>query len=372
MSRRRFNRTKISSHHPARRYKKRRFFGFFLKSTLAAALLVLFFILGLFIYFAKDLPSPENISARLITQSTKIFDRTGETLLYDIHGEEKRTVIPLSEIPRPMQFATIAIEDHLFYEHHGIYFRGIVRAFIANFTGRHIAQGGSTITQQYIKNSFLTPERTYPRKIKEAILALELEIKYSKDEILTFYLNEIPYGSNAYGVEAAAQTFFGKSARDLTLAESALLAALPQATSYYSPYGNHPEELSNRQHTILRRMRDLDFITENEMNAAIEEKLVFSRSPQRIIAPHFMMMIREELNNTYGEDYIERSGLKVYTTLDMHLQHTAEEAVNVNFESLSEKYNTGNVALAATDPKSGEILALVGSHDTLTLKTMGM
>lgn len=191
-------------------------------------LLGLIAILAVFFYFAKDLPNPEKINEQQVVESTKIFDRTGQVLLYDVHGEEKRTVISFDQIPDAVKWATVVTEDADFYKHPGVDIKSILRAAAYNLLGRHISQGGSTITQQFIKNSLLSDEQTLTRKIKEAVLALELERKYSKNEILTFYLNQIPYGSNAYGVEAAAETFFNKKAQDLTLAESALLAALPR------------------------------------------------------------------------------------------------------------------------------------------------
>jgi len=233
-------------------------------------LLAIFFIIGVasFLYIAKDLPNPKELEERQITESTKIYDRTGQVILYDIHGEEKRTVIAFNEIPDSIKNATIAVEDANFYHHFGLDFKGIARAVWGVITGNRSAGGGSTITQQFIKKSFFSDKRSYIRKFKEWILALELEIKYSKDEILGFYLNQIPYGSNAYGIEAAAQTFFNKPAKDLTLAESALLVSLPQAPTYYSPFGSHPEELRNRQEYVLNRMTELGYISSNEAETA--------------------------------------------------------------------------------------------------------
>src|SRR3990172_9223841 len=195
--------------------------------------LVLLVVAGVFAYFAKDLPSPGKITKRFVVESTKIYDRTGNHILYDIHGEEKRTMIPFAEMPEAIRYATIALEDQDFYSHYGIKFTSILRSAITDILHRGTTQGGSTITQQFIKNSILTREKTFSRKIKEVILSIEMEQKFSKDEILGMYLNEIPYGSNAYGVEAAAQTFFGKHSKELSLDESALLAALPQAPTYY-------------------------------------------------------------------------------------------------------------------------------------------
>ncbi len=341
---------------PKRILKK--IFLFFILTIFLSALLVI----GTFAWFAKDLPNPEEVSERQEVQSTKIYDRTGQILLYEIFGEKKRTVIPTNEISDFMKYATVATEDDSFYEHPGIALKSILRALWANIRGKHI-QGASTITQQFIKNSMLTPERTLTRKIKEIILSLELERKYSKDEILTFYLNEVPYGSNTYGVEAAAQFFFGKYARELDLAESALLAALPKAPTYYSPYGTHPEELKARQEYIIARMLKLGFITEEEAKQALEEKLEFVTHKHGIKAPHFVMYVQEILEEKYGVDYIKEAGLKVYTTLDWDLQQIAEEKIAAQAEINEEKYKAFNAALAAIDPKTGQVLAMVGSKD---------
>ncbi len=322
-------------------------------------------VLAISAYFAKDLPDPTKISQRQIVESTKIYDRTGQTVIYDIHGEEKRTVILFEEIPQFVKEATVVIEDDNFYHHFGLDWRGILRAAWANLTGKKIAQGGSTITQQFIKNAYLggpQSARTFTRKIKEAILAPLMESKYSKDEILGFYLNQVPYGSNAYGIEAAAQTYFSKPARDLTLAESTLLAALPQAPSYYSPYGSHPEELKARQECILERMVKFGYITEEEASQAKEEELKYA-SQIDLKAHHFVTMIQEYLEENYGRQYtdINMAGLKVYTSLDWELQQIAEEAVKQGAERNEKNYRASNAALVAIDPKTGQLLALVGS-----------
>ena len=328
-------------------------------------LFILFFIagIGIFAYFVKDLPNPENLAKRQMIESTKIYDRTGTIVLYDVHGEEKRTVIPFEEIPQFVKDATVVAEDANFYHHFGLDFKGIVRAFLADLVGKKITQGGSTITQQFIKNSILTSERTFARKIKEAILAIEVEIKYSKDEILNFYLNQIPYGSNAYGVEAATQTFFNKNAKDLTLGQSAALAALTKATTYYSPYGSHIDDLKARQEYVLDRMLKYGYIIKEQLNTAKEEKLIFAPPSSGVKAPHFVMYVKEYLENKYGRDYIESAGLKVYTTIDWDLQQIAENAVKQGAEKNGKKFNAQNAALVAIDPKTGQILAMVGSKD---------
>ncbi|PIP17309.1 MAG: hypothetical protein COX44_00575 [Candidatus Portnoybacteria bacterium CG23_combo_of_CG06-09_8_20_14_all_37_13] len=334
---------------------------------LAVFCLVMGILASLFVfaYFAKDLPNPTKISQRQVVESTKVYDRTGQVILYDIHGEEKRTVIPFEEIPRFVKNATVVIEDDNFYHHFGLDWPGILRAAWANLTGSRITQGGSTITQQFIKNAYLggpQSARTFPRKIKEAILALLMERKYSKDEILGFYLNQVPYGSNAYGIEAAAQTYFNKPARELSLTESALLAALPQAPSYYSPYGSHPEELKARQEYILDRMAKFSYIAEEETARAKGEELKYA-SRTDLKAHHFVTMIQEYLEENYGRQYsdINMAGLRVYTTLDWRLQQIAEEAVIQGVEQNKEKYRATNASLVALDPKTGQLLALVGS-----------
>lgn len=333
--------------------------------------LAIFSALAIFAYFAKDLPDPEKISQRQIIESTKIFDRTGQVLLYDIHGEEKRTVVAFDQISPYLKQATVVTEDADFYNHFGLDFRGILRAIIYNILGRKISQGGSTITQQFVKKSILSDERTWSRKIKEAVLALELERKYSKDQILTFYLNQIPYGSNAYGAEAAAQTFFGKSAKDLDLAESALLAALPQAPSRLSPFGSYPEELKARQEYILDRLVRYQYVSAKEAEAAKKEQLKFAAQAHGIKAPHFIMYVKEYLENKYGEDYINKAGLKVYTTLDWDLQQAAEQIISSGAENNWKKYHAYNAALSALDPRTGQILAMVGSRDYFDLEHDG-
>ena len=336
-------------------------------------LLAIFFIIGVasFLYIAKDLPNPKELEERQITESTKIYDRTGQVILYDIHGEEKRTVIAFNEIPDSIKNATIAVEDANFYHHFGLDFKGIARAVWGVITGNRSAGGGSTITQQFIKKSFFSDKRSYIRKFKEWILALELEIKYSKDEILGFYLNQIPYGSNAYGIEAAAQTFFNKPAKDLTLAESALLVSLPQAPTYYSPFGSHPEELRNRQEYVLNRMTELGYISSNEAETAKQEELKFVYRPNAIKAPHFVMYIKEYLEEKYGADAVEKTGLKVYTTLDWDMQQAAEKIISDGAASNEKKYRAGNAALVALDPKTGQILTMVGSRDYFDIEHDG-
>ena len=322
---------------------------------------------GVFAYFVRDLPDPTKINQRQITQSTKIYDRSGEIILYDIHGEEKRTVISFDTIPQYIKDATVVAEDDNFYHHVGFDWRGIVRAFIANFKSEKISQGASTITQQFLKNAYLggpQAERTYTRKIKEVILSLVMERKYSKDEILEFYLNQVPYGSNAYGIEAAAQTFFNKSTRDLTLAEGTLLAALPNGPSYYSPYGSHIEQLKDRQEYILERMVNFGYITKEQSNQAKQEELKYALVGD-LKAHHFVTMVQEYLEKEYGSKYVDinMAGLKVYTTLDWELQQIAEEIIIERVNKNEESYNADNAALVSINPKTGQVIALVGSKN---------
>jgi 1A family penicillin-binding protein len=323
------------------------------------------FVAGTFIYFAKDLPSPGKVNKRVIVESTKIYDRTGSHLLYEVHGEEKRTLISFEEMPDTAKYATIVLEDQDFYSHHGIKFSSIVRAALKDILKKGVAQGGSTITQQFIKNSILSPERTFTRKIKEVILAIEIEQKFSKDEILGMYLNEIPYGSNAYGIEAAAQTFFGKHTKELTLDEAALLAALPKAPTYYSPYGSRLDELKRRQEYAIQRMADLGYISQEQAEAAKESDVIHKIVPYRekIDAPHFVMYVKEYLESKYGQQIVEQSGLKVYTTLDWEKQQIGEKAVKEGADKNLKSWNAENAALVALDPKTGQILAMVGSKD---------
>ncbi|PJA89330.1 MAG: hypothetical protein CO138_00975, partial [Candidatus Moranbacteria bacterium CG_4_9_14_3_um_filter_33_15] len=350
---------------PKKNFLKKINWKFLRKSFLIFTGTILFFIIGIFAYFAKDLPSPGNLNNRFVAESTKIYDRTGNHILYEIHGEEKRTQISLSQIPESVKYATISLEDQNFYNHYGIEIKGIVRAALKDVINLGTAQGGSTITQQLIKRSLLTSQKTFTRKVKEVILAIELEQKFEKDEILEMYLNEIPYGSNAYGIEAAAQTFFSKSAKDLSLDESALLASLPKAPTYYSPLGSHLEDLKSRQEYALTRMSDLGYITKQQALEAKSVNVIEKINPRRenIQAPHFVMYIKEYLEEKYGGQVIEEKGLKVYTTLDWEKQQIAEKAVREGAEKNITKYKAENASLVAIDAKTGQILAMVGSKD---------
>lgn len=312
----------------------------------------------------RGLPSPEQFLGRHIVQSTKIYDRTGNVLLYEIHGEEKRTVIPFEKIPQPAKEATVAVEDQGFYQHQAFDWRAMIRALAVNLIKGRVVQGGSTITQQLAKNAFLTPERTINRKAKELILSYQIEKRYSKDEILNLYLNTVPYGAGAYGIEAASQTYFSKSAEALSLAESAVLASLPKAPSYYSPWGSHREELEQRKNYALEQMFKMGFIDTEEKIRAQNSTVKFAEQKiGSIKAPHFSIMIKDYLVDKYGEEEIERGGLKVFTSLDWPLQEVAEKSVKEGSQRNSELYQGRNAALVAQDAKTGQILAMVGSKN---------
>ncbi|HMO78754.1 MAG TPA: PBP1A family penicillin-binding protein [Candidatus Paceibacterota bacterium] len=327
----------------------------------------LFITGGLFIWLASlDLPNLNNFEERRVAQSTKIFDRTGEIILYDVHGDIKRTIVPLEQISDYLKMATISIEDKNFYEHNGIQISAIFRAVITNLSTGDLlgGQGGSTITQQVIKNALLTREKKVSRKIKEWVLAPRLERKLTKNQILEIYLNEIPYGGNVYGAEEAARRFFGKQAKDLSLPEAAYLAALPQAPTFYSPYGNNVEKLEARKNLVIDQMVVAGYITKEEAESAKNSEVEFQKQQQfGIKAPHFVMYVRELLEKEYGKDVVEQGGLRVITTLDWELQQEAEEIVKKYAFINKDRFDAENASIVATDPKSGEILVMVGSRD---------
>lgn len=313
-----------------------------------------------------EIPDLSSFENRRILQSTKIYDRTGEILLYDLHQDVKRTIVPFENISRYLKNATVAVEDERFYSHPGIDIRGIARAAYVNFVAGNLlgGQGGSTITQQVIKNSVLQREKKLTRKIKEAILSVKLERVLSKDEILAVYLNESPYGGTIYGVEEASQSFFGKSASDVTLPEAAYIAALPQAPTYLSPYGNNRDDLDERKNTVLKRMLENNLINADEYNGAKDTEVTFM--PQAISgirAPHFVMFIRDQLVTMYGEEALAERGMKVTTTLDYTFQEEAEKIVAKHAETNITRFKADNAGLVATDPKTGDVLTMVGSRD---------
>ncbi len=371
------------------------------RSAVCAFLSLCFLLAGTLLLWVSSwkLPDLSSLDARKVSESTKIYDRTGEILLYDLHRAAKRTVVPYAEISRNVKNATVATEDSEFWQHRGIQLKAILRAAFSNlFAGNLLGgQGGSTITQQVVKNSLLTREKTLARKLKEWVLALRLEKTLDKETILALYLNEIPYGGTVYGVEEAAQTFFGKSSRVLSITEAAYLAALPNAPTYYSPYGNHRNKLEERKNLVLRRMKEEGFITEKEYERAKQVAICAPSSigaigagkealrpttsaptaapvikctatfqPNNetgILAPHFVTFVRQYLEETYSKEALEERGFRVITTLDYELQKIAEEIVKKYALQNKETFDAENAALVAVDPKTGQILAMVGSRD---------
>lgn len=372
----------------------------------------MFSVFLFFLWILKDLPSVSNIDNIVFAQSSIIYDRNGEEL-YTLHGDENRKSVSIEKIPDSVIRATIAIEDHEFYDHQGFSVTGYTKAVLSEVLhfGEH-KRGGSTLTQQFVKNTFLNSEKTYTRKIKELILALQVEYNFSKDKILEMYLNSIPYGSNAFGVEQASLTFFGKEVSNIDLGEATVLASLPKAPSFYSPYGNNVHssidydseellalevntyqelletlgesriklgllplklELNNsseiiipgRTSLVLGRMYDLGFISEDKKDQT--EKYLSSYEFQRnvvdIKAPHFVMYVRQLLEDKYGKEFLNAGGLRIYTTLDYNLQKKAEEIVKKQAEINEERYDATNAASLVINHQTGEILSMVGSRD---------
>ena len=337
-----------------------------LKKLGTVAIILLGLVVALFGWYAKDLPTPNKINSQTSAQSTQIFDRNGK-LLYEMHGDENRILVEFDEIPQNIKDATVAVEDKNFYKHTGFSPTRIVGSAVYNLFNRVSGgnlQGGSTITQQFVKNALLSPEQTFGRKIRELILSMEIEAMYKKDDILKMYLNEIPYGSNAYGVKVAAKTYFDKELNKITLEEAAVLAALPQAPTYYSPFGENKDGLLARKDTVLQLMADQGYITQEEADATMAKKIVFANNPYgSITAPHFVMYVKQKLVEKYGEQMANEGGLKVYTTLDLDLYNAANDAVREIGAQNDKKYNASNAALVSVDPKTGQILAMVGSRD---------
>ena len=344
------------------------------RNTVLALFSLGFAFTGVFVIWVGtlNLPDFKSFEQRRISESTKIYDRTGTVLLYDVHDETKRTVVPYDEISIHIKNATVAIEDAEFYEHKGVKPVAFLRAVFANLSTLSLGQGGSTITQQVVKNTLLTPEKKISRKIKEWVLALKLERALGKEEILALYLNESPYGGSIYGIEQASLAFFGKNAKDLTLAESAYLAALPQAPTFYSPYGNNTDKLEERKNLVLKKMLENGFIDETAYNEAVKTEVVFlPQDPIGIKAPHFVVWVREQLVKKYGEKTVQEGGLKVTTTIDYALQQKAEEIVKKYAEENEEKFNAKNAGMVAIDPANGNILVMVGSRDYFDTENEG-
>jgi 1A family penicillin-binding protein len=322
---------------------------------------------GLLIFAATlQLPDLGSLETRRVEQSVKIYDRTGTVLLYDLHKDMQRTAVPLDSISTNLQQAIISIEDPEFYTHIGIKPTAILRAIWTNFMQGDLlsGQGGSTITQQVIKLTILTSDKSPIRKIKEWILALKMERVLTKDQILELYLNQAPFGGQLYGVEEASMTFFGKHAADLSILESAYLAAMLPAPTRYSPYGTHVSELEARKNLVLEKMYEHGVISAADRDMYKAEQATFQ--PQKkngILAPHFVFYVQQYLEDKYGTEALERGGWRVTTTLDADLQAHAEDIVAKNAAINATKFNASNMAMVATDPKSGQILTMVGSKD---------
>jgi len=329
--------------------------GFILGSLIA-----LFTICFLLFAVLKDLPSPKNLGQQNRSLTTKIYDRNGQ-LLYKIYREKNRTFVPLAQLPTSLIYATISLEDKDFYRHSGLSWRGIGRAVYQDIV-RGKKTGGSTITQQLVKNTLLSPEKTLRRKAKEAILAILVEKIYTKNQILEMYLNSVSYGGNTYGVEEASQKYFNKSARDLSFAESALLAGLPASPTRFSPFGNQPQLAKERQVLVLKRMTEEGYLTQEEANEIKKQELKLATPKEEILAPHFVMYIKDLLVQKYGEKLVEEGGLEVTTSLDLRVQEKSQKIVKEEIKKLGNLHIT-NGAVLVTNPKTGEILAMVGSKD---------
>lgn len=353
---------KILSRRKSRRLKLRILSGLV---TVGFIFLILFLVGATvaFGFFARDLPSPNKLSERNFEQSTKIFDRNG-VLLYNVFGERNRTLVKLDKIPKDLQNATVAIEDKNFYEHEGFDIYGIARAAKEAAFERKLT-GGSTLTQQLVKNALLSPERTVIRKIKEFILAIQIERRYTKDEILQMYLNEVPYGGTAWGVETASQQYFGKHVWELSLVESATMAGLPQKPTVYSPFGSNPKAYVERTKDVLRRMREDKYITRQQEEKAIEAlpKVKFASFGEGIKAPHFSIHVKNLLEEKYGAKLVQEGGLEVTTSLDIKLQNMAQKIIADEIKANGASLRMSNAAAVIENVKTGEILAMVGSKD---------
>ncbi len=343
------------------------------KSTLLLVVTVIFgfgsvfLVIGLasgayLIAVNSSLPNYQEIENRNVPESSKLYSRDG-TLLYEFYGEYKRSKVSLDKISPTLKNATIAIEDKDFYNHGAISLPSIARAMLANSKSGAVSQGGSTITQQFAKNALLDRQKLYSRKVREVLLAYKIESHFSKDAILELYLNEIPYGRNSYGAEAASKTYFGKSATELSLAESAYLAALPQAPSFYSPTGANTEALDNRKDLVLQKMFEQGYISEQDMYQAKTAQVAFLPATNKMIAPYYVSWVRNYLVDKYGTEFLKEGGLKVYSSLDLNLQKLAEQVVKEGAEINKTKYRAYNAAIVAVDPVTNKVVAMAGGKD---------
>ncbi|HVY73096.1 MAG TPA: PBP1A family penicillin-binding protein [Candidatus Paceibacterota bacterium] len=333
-----------------------------------------FLLLGLFVLWAATLQVPDlgSIQSRKVQQSTKLYDRTGTVMLYNLNNDAQRTVVPIAEISPNIQNATVAIEDPNFYEHPGIEITAIARAILVDIFTFSASQGGSTITQQVVKNTLLTNVKSIPRKLEEWILALKLERTATKQQILELYLNQSPYGGNVYGVEQASETFFGKHASDVDVAEAAYLAAVLPAPSRYSPYGTHKDELDARKNLVLEKMLEHGYLTQDQYDAAKKEVVTFvAQRKNSIVAPHFVFYVQQYLEDKYGEDAIDHGGWTVVTSLDADLQQKAEEVVQAHAQTNETNFKATNTGMIALDPTNGQVLVMVGSRNYFDNKIGG-
>lgn len=317
---------------------------------------------ALFLWYGRDLPAPGKLISSSLAESTRIYDRKG-ILLYSVYKDQNRAYVQLKDIPKNIQHATIAIEDRTFYQNSGFSVTGYIRAFVGIITLRGIS-GGSTLTQQLVKNVLLQDtHQTLTRKLKELILAIQVDKRYSKDQILEMYLNDVPYGGANIGVESAAEAYFGKHAKELDLAQSAFLAGLPQAPSVYSPFTGNKYYLARSQ-AVLKAMVEEGYISQKESDSANKEiqAMKFSDADRSIKAPHWVMFIKQQLANQFGEAAVENGGLQVTTTLDYDIEKHAEDIVNTEIDKLK-GYHVANGAAVVMDPKNGQVLAMVGNKD---------
>ena len=316
------------------------------------------------LYGFSSLFAPPNMDETLIPDAASQFYDINGNVIYTTLSEERRVPVSIDKIPKHVQQAFIAIEDNRFYEHSGIDYRGTARALVSTLSGREV-QGGSTITQQLAKNAFLTQERSIIRKIKEAFIAKELEHKYTKDEILTMYLNQIYFGQGAYGIESASLYYFGKHVQNLDIAEAATLAAIPKSPNYYNPFEN-PKESKNRQELVIDQMVKYGFISADSAAKAKAKKMVYSTSHKQQNNPrgYFFDMISQKVIAEVGADALYKGGLKIYTTLDMDMQLAAEKAMRhlPNYYTDGKKLTQPQMALAAVDPKTGYVKAMIGGR----------
>ncbi len=359
---------------PRRRRNLRYSSNIFLFSKIAKLAffgIIIFTILTafLFLWYSRSLPTPGRLIDAPLSQSTRIYDRNG-ILLYSVYQNQNRTYVNLKDIPKYLQQATISIEDKDFYNNQGFSIAGYLRA-IRNIILFKSLSGGSTITQQLVKNVLLTSERSLPRKVKELILAIQVDKRYTKDQILEMYLNDVPYGGTAIGVEAAAETYFGKKVQDLDLAQSAFLAGLPQSPSIYSPYSGNKYYIG-RTDQVLSQMKKDGYISEEKRNSTIRQikEMTFSQKDTNIKAPHFVIYVKQLLAKQFGENMVQNGALQVKTTLDYEIEKKAETIVSSELDKLK-GFHVGNGAAVVSDPKTGEILAMVGSKDYFDVKNDG-